>query len=43
MLRDADPVTARTKLGQRVKKEFLDNVASDLQVLEQRLQKWIAQ
>ena len=43
MLRDADPVTARSILGQRVKKEFLDNVASDLPTLEQRLKKWIAQ
>ena len=43
MLRDADPATARAILAQRVRKEFLDNVASDLEAIEQRLQKWIAQ
>ena len=43
MLRDADPATARAILAQRVRKEFLDNVASDLEAVEKRLQKWIAQ
>ena len=43
MLRDADPLTARSTLAQRVKKEFLDNVTIDLEALEQRLKKWIAQ
>ena len=42
MLRDADSATARSTLAQRVRKEFLDNVASDLEALEQRLEKWIA-
>jgi hypothetical protein len=43
MLRDADPVIAFFALSQRVRREFLDNVASDLETLEQRLKKWIAQ
>ena len=43
MLRDADPAAACSTLGKLVKKEFLDNVACDLEALEQRLQKWIAQ
>lgn len=43
MLRDADPAAARSLLAECVRKEFLDNVASDLEALEQRLKNWIAQ
>lgn len=43
MLRDADPEIARFTLVQRVRKEFLDNVAGDLEALKQRLEKWIAE
>lgn len=43
MLRDADAAIARDVLTQLARKEFLDNVAGDLEAVAQRLQKWIAQ
>ena len=43
MLRDADVAIARDVLTKIARKEFLNNVACDLEALAQRLQKWIAQ
>ena len=43
MLRDADVAIARDVLTKLARKEFLDNVACDLEALAQRLHKWIAQ
>jgi hypothetical protein len=43
-LRDATDVRAvRAELMARVKKEFLDNVSSDLEGVERRLKEWISQ
>ena len=43
MLRAADVRTARAVLSERVRKEFLENVAGDLEGIELRLRKWISQ
>lgn len=43
MLRDADVSSARAVLMGLARKEFLDNVATDLGDLEHRLNDWIAQ
>lgn len=43
MLRLADVRTARAVLSERVQKEFLENVAGDLEGVELRLRKWIPQ
>ena len=42
MLRAADVRTARAVLSERVRKEFLENVAGDLEGIELRLRKWIS-
>lgn len=43
MLRSADVRTARAVLGERVSKEFLENVAGDLEAVELRLKQCISQ
>lgn len=43
MLRLADVRTAHAVLSERVRKEFLENVAGDLEGVELRLKKWISQ
>ena len=44
MLRDADDVEgARAALMKRVKREFLDNEASDLEYVDRRLKNWMEQ
>jgi hypothetical protein len=43
MLREADVRTACAVLSERVRKEFLENVAGDLEGIELRLGKWISQ
>jgi hypothetical protein len=43
MLRAADVRTARAVLSERVRKEFLENVAGDLEGIELRLRKWSSQ
>ena len=42
MLRAADVRTARAVLTERVRKEFLENVAGDLEGIELRLRNWIS-
>ncbi len=43
MLRGGDVRIARAVLMERVRKEFLENVAADLQGVELRLRQWISQ
>lgn len=43
MLRLADVPTARAVLTERVREEFLENVADDLEGVERRLKTWVAQ